>query len=57
MTANINFIKDDGKKEKTGRVGGNLRNSVNQYELTENDIMIPRTVANPNSLSIKINLD
>jgi hypothetical protein len=57
MTANINFIKDDSKKEKTGRVGGNLRNSVNQYELTENDIMVPRTVANPNSLSMKINLD
>jgi hypothetical protein len=57
MTAKINFIKDDSKREKTGRVSGNLRNSVNQYELTENDIMVPRTVINPNSLSIKINLD
>jgi hypothetical protein len=57
MTANINFINNNNKKEKTGRVGGNLRNSVNQYELTENDIMVPRSVVNPNSLSIKLNLD
>ena len=59
--ANINLINssNNDKKglERTGRIGGNLRNSVNHYELTEHDIMIPKPMTNPNSLSIKVNLD
>jgi hypothetical protein len=59
--ANINLINSSSndKKglERTGRIGGNLRNSVNHYELTEHDIMIPKPMTNPNSLSIKVNLD
>lgn len=43
--------------ERTGRVGGNARISANQYELNENEIMVPKTVANPNSLSMKLRLD
>lgn len=59
--ANINLINssNNDKKglERTGRVGGNLRNSANHYELTEHDIMIPKPITNSNSLSMKINLD
>lgn len=61
MSTNINLFSggDDNRKalERTGRVGGNARNSVNQYDLKENEIMVPKTVANPNSLSMKLRLD
>jgi hypothetical protein len=59
MTTNINLIKNNDKKglERTGRVGGNSRDGVDQYNLTENDIMLPKPVTAPGSLSMKINLD
>jgi hypothetical protein len=61
MNTNINlFSGDDNKRkglERTGRIGGNSRTSVNQYNLKENEIMVPKTVANPNSLSMKLRLD
>jgi hypothetical protein len=62
MNTNINLFSggDDNKRknlERTGRVGGNARYSANQYELKENQIMVPKPVANPNSLSIKLRLD
>ena len=49
MTTNINLIKNNDKKglERTGRVGGNSRNGVDQYNLTENDIMLPKPVTAP----------
>ncbi len=59
--ANINLINssNNDKKglERTGRVGGNARNSVNQYELSANEIMLPKPVTGANSLSIKLDLD
>ena len=59
--ANINLINssNSNKKglERTGRIGGNARNSVNQHELLESEIMVPKPTANPNSMSIKVNLD
>jgi hypothetical protein len=58
---NVNLIgsSDNNKRglERTGRIGGNARNSVNQYDLTESDIMVPKPVVNPNSLSVRIKLD
>ena len=63
MNTNINLFNgagDDNKRkglERTGRVGGNARISANQHELNENEIMVPKTVANPNSLSMKLRLD
>lgn len=62
MSTNVNIFSggDDNKRkglERTGRVGGNARTSANQYELKENEIMVPKTVANPKSLSMKLKLD
>ena len=61
MNTNINlFNGDDNKRkglERTGRVGGNSRNSVNQYDLKEDEIMVPKPYARPDSLSMKLRLD
>lgn len=61
MSTNINlFNGDDNKRkglERTGRIGGNSRTSVNQYTLKENEIMVPKPVARPDSLSIRLKLD
>jgi hypothetical protein len=62
MTTNINLINsnNDGNRkglERTGRIGGNKRNSVNQYTLIDDQVMVPKSVANPNSLSMKLKLD
>lgn len=61
MNTNINlFSSDDNKRkglERTGRIGGNSRTSVNQYNLKENEIMVPKPAVRPDSLSIRLKLD
>ena len=56
----INLIKDSGNKaglERTGRCGGNNRHVVDQHKLSEKDVMVPKTVSRPGSLSVRIKLD
>lgn len=61
MNTNINLFSgnDDKRKglERTGRIGGNSRSSVNQYNLKENEIMVPKPMIRPGSLSIRLKLD
>lgn len=61
MNTNINLFNgnDDKRKglERTGRIGGNSRSSVNQHNLKENEIMVPKPMIRPDSLSIRLKLD
>lgn len=60
MSTNINLFNNDNKRkglERTGRVGGNARTSANQYDLNEEEIMVPKSLISPNGLSFKLNLD
>ena len=58
MNASVNLFSSKDQRqglERTGRVGSTA--GANQYELDENEIMVPKSVANPGSLSMKIQLD
>lgn len=57
MISPIGFITSQPRLERTGRVGGNIRCTVDQHTLKETEVMIPKSVTSNGQLSTILKLD
>jgi len=48
---------DVQRSESLGRVSGNNRATVNPATIKDNEVMLPKTRAEQDALSIRVNLD